>query len=386
MFSKNNPVVILIDRSGFYLFQSTLVNILKFAFTSDIVANMEVISKEQFFNLVSSFIDKSKIIQSIVIIILADAIIYEKDLSKVPQKAQPVGVNGIVPSSDQKISDLANKEQELKTEIQNFLQNIPFEDILAKVIKTETTTRLVAVNKDLIFSTTEPFIKKGFLIEAIVPAFLYGQTVNFVNGLTLDIARLVLRKQELLKVANLLTDQQQINISKDSDENGKEKEKKHKNLRQLILIGVFVVLLIILGVLLIGLGGEKKPLNNDERKSSVNTNNNVTPVPERSDLPIGSPSAIMEIEDVKIIIVQNSQTSAVSQLLKLGLEENGFKNISSENSTDTVPSKSSVLFSKNIPTDLRQNVILEINKMFPNVLVLESENSDSMITILIGQN
>lgn len=388
MFSKNNPVVLLLDRSGFTLYQATLVNIVKFAFTPDIVANLEIVNREQFLALVSSFIDKSRIYPSIIFVLLEDAIVYEKDLSKVSQKAQPVAVNTTPLSSNQKIMDFANRGQEFKTEIQNFLQNIPFEDILAKVIKTETITRLVAVNKDLIFSTTEPFIKKGFLIEAIVPAFLYGQTVNFVNGLTLDTARFVLRKQELLKVANLLTDQQETTISQAPYEDEKEKRKQSKkNLRQLILIGAFVVLLIILGIMFVGLGGEKKNLKNNETKPSINkVTLSPTPIAIKSDLPIGSSSAILSIENVEVIIVQNSRTLAASGLLKEGLEEAGFKNIISENSTDTAPAKSSVLFSKNIPTNMRQNVILEINKIFSNVLVLEDENSDSKITIIIGQS
>lgn len=389
MFSKNNPVVLLLDRSGFSLFQGTLVNILKFPFTADIVANSEVINKDQLFTLVSAFIDKNKIYPSIIIVLLADSIVYEKDLSKITPKTQPVAINNPIPNSNQKTLDLVNREQQLKTEIQNFLQNIPFEDILAKVIKTDTLVRLVAVNKDLIFSATDPFIKKGFLVEAIVPCFLYGQTVNFTNGLTPDVARLVLRRQELLKVANLLTDQEQINISQNAYENEKEKEKekKHKGTRKYILIAVFAVLLVILGILLIISGTQNKSLNNKIKNSSRNTviSPSITPISTKPDIPIGSSSAILNAEDVKITIVRNSQSETISGLLREGLIKIGFKNIASENSGEAVSAKSSVLFSKDIPTDIRQNAILEINKILPNVLVLESESSDSKITILVGK-
>lgn len=382
MFSKNNPVVLFLDRSGFTLYQSTLVNIIKFAFTPDIVANLEVINKDQFFALVSSFIDKNKIISSIIIVLLADSVIYEKDLSKIPQKIQPVTPNTVPSSSSQKILDLANKEQEFKTEIQNFLQNIPFEDILAKVIKIQTTTRLVAANKDLIFSTTDPFTKKGFLVEAVVPAFFYGQSANLANGLTSDIAQMVLRKQEILKIANLLTDQQETNISQSSLESVRDKEKQSKkNRRPLILIGVFVALLIILVIMFISLGGEKKT----EPTNVVFPT--ITSVPiEPTDSGNSSSSAALKIEDAIITIVRNSQSIEPSDALEEEFTKIGFKNIVSEDSTDTVPVKSSVSFSKDIPTKMRQNAILEINKIFPNALILESENSDSKIIIIIGQS
>ena len=392
MFSKNNPVVILIDRSGFTLYQGTLVNIIKFTFTPDIVANLEVISREQFFALVSSFIDKSKIIPSIIIVVLADAIVYEKDLSKVPQKTQPVGPNTASSSSSQKILDLANREQESKAEIQNFLQNIPFEDILAKIIKIQTTTRLVAVNKDLIFSTTEPFVKKGFLIEAIIPAFMYGPSANLANGLTLNIAQLILRKQEVLKIANLLVDQEQTIISQNPHETEKDKEersgKSKKNRRQLILIGIFVILFIILGIMFImSFGGEEKNLKNNETRPSVQI---ISPSPTTAstspDLPVGSSSAILGADDISITIIRNSQSLQASALLREGLIKIGFNNIVSEDSEDAVPARSSVLFSKDISTNIRQIAIAEINKIFPSALVLESENSDSEITVIVGQS
>ncbi|MEK7517629.1 MAG: hypothetical protein AAB583_03700 [Patescibacteria group bacterium] len=373
MFSKNNPVVLLLDRSGFSLFQGTLVNILKFPFTPDTVANLEVVNKDQLFTLISSFIDKNRIYPSIIIVVLADAVVYEKDFSKVAS------------SSNQKTLDFADKEQQ-QIEIQNFLQKVPFEEILAKVIKTEAMTRLVAANKDLIFSTTDPFAKKGFLVEAIVPAFLYGQNANFANGLTPDIARLVLKKQELLKVANLLIDQQETAISQGPDENEKGKEPK-RNLMPLILIAIFIVLLIVLGIMFVGLGGQEKSINNNEKKSSENrVIPSITPIPVKSDTSTGSSSATLNIENITITIIQNSQSIVIARLLKEALETMGFRNIISENSKGAIPVKSTVLFSKNIPTILRENAILEINEILPSALVLETENSESKITIILGQS
>ena len=141
-----------------------------------------------------------------------------------------------------------------ETEIQNFLANVPFEDVLAKVIKTDKLELLVAVNKDIISSIIDPFVKKGFILEAVVPCFLYGQNINITNGLTVDAVRTILRKPELLKAANLLTDHQEIRqpaeVSQTSSQNERGKEKKPQNIRQFILIGVFVVLIIVLVIVL----------------------------------------------------------------------------------------------------------------------------------------
>ncbi|MBI2028160.1 MAG: hypothetical protein HYT07_00990 [Candidatus Levybacteria bacterium] len=240
MFSKNNTIILLLDRSGFILFRDSLTNVLRFPFAPDIVANLDVVNKDQLTNLVISFIEKNKINPGIMVVLLSDATIYEKNISILPQKTQS-SVNGM------------NHNFNHEEEIQQYLQNIPFEDILARVIKTEKNSMLVAANKDLISSIINPFIKKGFVVEYVVPSFLYGQNLNITNGLTSDIARAVLRKTELLKVANLLIGQEHINIPQDSQRNGKDIEEKPKSIRQFILIGVFIFLAIVLVVMLLTL-------------------------------------------------------------------------------------------------------------------------------------
>ena len=388
MFSKNNPVVLFLDRTGFSVFQGTLVNIVKLPFSQEIVSNLEVINRDQLFALISSFIDKNRINSSILIVLLADSVVYEKDLSKILPKPQSLPANNANPLSNQKAIDFMNREQQIKTEIQNFLQNIPFEDILAKVIKTESLMKLVAVNKDLIFSTTDPFVKKGFLIESIVPCFLYGSTVTFTNGLTSDIARLVLRKPELLKIGNLLTDQEKVNAPQNAYENEKEeeKEKTDQSKRKYMLIAIFVVLLVILGILVIGNLTQNKSLNNNVKNIPKNTliSSSPTPISAKPDLPIGSASANLNMADVKIII-QNSQSESISGSLKEALAKIGFKNIITEDFQGAVPEKSSVIFSDDIPAEIRQNTILEINKLLPNILILEGGIPGSKITIIVGR-
>ena len=180
--------------------------------------------------------------------------------------------------------------------------------------------------------------------------------------------------------------------SMDGNISEKEKEersgKSKKNRRQLILISIFVILFIILGIMFImSFGGEEKNLKNNETRPSVQI---ISPSPTTAstspDLPVGSSSAILGADDISITIIRNSQSLQASALLREGLIKIGFNNIVSEDSEDAVPARSSVLFSKDISTNIRQIAIAEINKIFPSALVLESENSDSEITIIVGQS
>ena len=280
MLFKNHPIIIFIDRFGFSVYQDTLTNIPKFNFTPDLVVNLDVVNREQFASLIVTFIGVNKIVASSLAVILSDSVIYVKDLANPVQKTIP----------SQGLSIESNTDKENKDEIQNFLEDIPFEEVLAKVIKTGNVNRIVAVNKDLVMAIINTFVSKGSAIEAITPSFMYGQNANFTAGLTQNNVRVILENAETLRLGNLLTDQQQMipsqNLESERDLPPGAKsdlaggEKKPQNLRQYILVGVFVTLLVILAVVYLNLGASKTPPQNSKIKSSVENSINVpTTVP-----------------------------------------------------------------------------------------------------------
>lgn len=263
MFSRNHPIILFLDRSGFSIFQDTLPNIAKFNFTQDIVANLDVVNKEQFVNLIATFIQINKILPSSLALVMSDNIIYEKDLENALQKqtlsSEPLGLEA-----------QGSIDKEHKEEIQNFLEDIPFEEVLAKVIRTEQLNRIVAVNKDLVMTIADVFVNKGSTIEAIIPSFMYGSNVNFAAGLTQNNIQAILGESGILRTGNLLIDQQKINSLADLATGQKDPpagaesdsaggEKKPQNLRQYILIGIFVTLLVILAVVYLNLGVSQTP-------------------------------------------------------------------------------------------------------------------------------
>lgn len=239
MLSKNHPIILFLDRDGFSVFQDTQPSIKKFNFTSDSVANLDITNKEQLANLITAFIQTNKIIPSSFVIVLSDSVIYFKDLNP-PKKPN------VIPPAPNPASELS-QNNEPKKEIQNFLDDVPFEEVLAKVIKTDQLNFIVAANKDLVMAIADSFVNKGFIMEGILPSFLYGPVVNFTKGLTQDNIQAILGGSEVLRTGNLLTDQQ-LSSSQSFELEQKNKEKPTKNIRQYILIGVFVVLLVILGI------------------------------------------------------------------------------------------------------------------------------------------
>lgn len=383
MFSKNNPIVLFLERNGFSLYQSSLTSILKFAFPPETVVNLDVINREQLINLIYSFIKTNKIIPSNLIIVILESIVYEKDLAN--NTSPTAGENFQL--SREAVQSVSAKEQQEK-EIQNFLENIPFEELFAKIVKLGETERLIAVNKDLAESIMEPFRKIGCIVEAIIPSFMYGKSVDFASGLTREASILVLRRPDIIKIGNLLTNQHVLNTQQHLESPTiKQTEKKPKNIKLYIMIGVFVIVLIILAIVYFALGNTSGP-----SKKSTNPNlapkvsSSITPTLSISPSSVSSSEATLSMESISVKIVQSDATEETVSTLVDGLKDLGFKNITTTATLDSIPARSSVSFSKNIPDDMRQNAVLEINNILPGILILESGSSDSTITILIGQS
>lgn len=387
MLSKSHPIILFIDRFGFSVYQDTLTNIPKFNFTPDLVSNFDVVNKEQFVSLIATFIQINKIVGSSLAVILSDDVIYIKDLASPAQK----------PPSAQVLKENQDVDRENKDEVQSFLENIPFEDVLAKVIKTGNINRVVAVNKDLVMAIINAFENKGATIEAIVPSFIFGQNANFTAGLTSSNLRIILEDVETLKLGNLLTNQEKIipfqNIESELISPPANGTKKPRNLRQYILIGAFVVLLVILAIVYLNSRIPPSPSPNPKVKNtSVGTTiaPTITPTAVLTAMPTSAQTLIttapVDIKNIKVKITQGSQTDRKADLVKNELLGLGFTDITNEVSEISTPEKSSVAFSQNIPADLRNTIITEIRKTLPDASILESQDVDFTINILVGKS
>lgn len=355
-FSKNHPIILFIDRNGFNLFQDVQQNILRFNFTSDIVRDLDVVNEGQFANFIASFIQVNKVIPSSLALILSDSVIYSKDFSL----------------------------SETQEKIQNFLENIPFEEVLAKAIKTDQQLRAVAVNRNLVMTIADAFIKEGSVLEMVIPSFVYGPAANFASGLTQDNLRIVLGNSEITRTGNLLMDQQRVVFPQNFEAEEKRafarREKESPNFKQYALIGIFIVLLVILLIVYLKSG------------TSASGTVGIGSLPEKTSTSIATPTfsqvetaaAPLDVNGMAINIIRGMEQGDVAGNLSNELTQKGFENTMNE-SSNTSAEKSSIMFSQNIPTGVRNNVVTIVKKILPDLSVLENKNSDSQITILIGK-
>jgi hypothetical protein len=371
MMLKAHPVIICIDRSGFSLYQDTLPDVARFHFTQDIVMHSDVLNKEQLSGLISTFIQLNKIVGSSTIIVLSDDIIYVKDF---PIQQKPPS-QGQAPNQKQEpIDDKIPQE-----EVQKFLEIVPFEEVLAKVIKTVNVNRIVAVNSDLVTTVAEAFTSKGSSLEAIIPAFMYGQ--NFSAGLNRNNPKVVFEGGEIIKSGNLLTNQEKINPAQTFmgdlklTEAHEEKKTKGLHMREYILIGVFVLLLVVLGIVAYFSFAPTPTV----KKYTV------TPARKKVTKQIPSPTpAPVDIDSINITITSSRGDQKAADL-QSALLDMGIKNVEKNVSSTSSPAKTSVTFSRNIPSKIRSTIISEIEEIFPEVSIIEGEASGSAVAIIVGK-
>lgn len=366
MLSKNHPIILFIDRNGFGIYQDVLPNIPRFNFTPDLVANLDVTNKDQFTALIATFIQINKMVPGGLVVVLSDDVIYIKDLAVQSQKPA-------LPSEDH------------KDEVQNFLEDVPFEDVLAKVIKLGQASRVVAVNKDLVMAIINTFVSKGSIAEVVVPGFMYGQSVNFTAGLTPENIKVILENAEVLKSSNMLTDQEKVAPSQGLESELKNfpanKTKKITNRRQYVLVGIFILLLIILGIVYFTMG-----VSQDSPKNLKVKNVSTASLVQSSPTPVSEPTTTLtDVKAVSITISHGTISSATANNLKMIFSNMGLQNVADNTSETSVPEKSSVIFSQKIPADLRNTIIVEVRKILPQISILESQDSDFTVNIVLGK-
>ena len=219
------PGVIYLDRQRLDFFGSNMVtNIVHLDFPINVIKDLEVAEKDELSIIIKAFIEFYKIIPSSVVLVLSPNIYFENNLP-------------------------LSQENPPEAEIQNFLDNIPFENIESKVFREQSQAKIIATNKDLCEEIKNAFEKQGFIVEAVIPEFVLGKYIPFKNSMDLETCRLILEKFDSFKPENLLTKQVLLPSEQTTPEDFRTKSKN--NLKLIILIVIFLSLFGVLSYMLI---------------------------------------------------------------------------------------------------------------------------------------
>lgn len=197
-----------------------LIDLSIITLTSEIIQDLEIISQSALERVIENWLKQSQIEPKTLAICFVEENYFYQDLTD--------GTRG---SED--------------PQVKSFLENIPFNHIIAKIFPLQKGSRIAAINKSLLKPLITVLEKCGFTVLAATPAFAMG--VNADNPFSKEIAKKSLQNQDIFKVYNFLSAEEiEAKLAKEKSFLSVEINKKLIIMIAflLLLVGILVVLLI----------------------------------------------------------------------------------------------------------------------------------------------
>ena len=208
--SQKQAAILYIEPNRIFFYESTS-GLLQLDLNPEIISDLEVINKENFYNLFKTFIESNGILPATTVVLISPSVSFEKDF---------------VPN------------EKLEADIQSFLESVPFENIVSRAIKMDKKTKVVSVNRDIIELIQEGLDRQKFQLAAAVPLSVLQETIPELSS-NIDL-KVILAKVDAIKQYSLLVEEEKRETLT------AKKENPFKNKRLLILFGIFGLLLLIL--------------------------------------------------------------------------------------------------------------------------------------------
>lgn len=219
--------IIYLNKNGLALYDDKTKRIFQLNFKPEIVKDLEIVNLDQLRLHIKSLIDSNKIAPTPLIMIVSHNMFFEKDFPPLTKEQQVI-------------------------ETQKFLDNIPFEVIVSKAIGNENTYKIIAANGYFIEEVRKAFEALGFNINIGLPSIAFGNIGEELNEATIKI---IFSKYPALKQYNLLKEESKINSllsQKEPEAELQDEKNSGKNKKKnLIAIGVFVLLIVILSIIVL---------------------------------------------------------------------------------------------------------------------------------------
>lgn len=217
MFGQKNWIVILLNSNTLQMIAHNETVVTTFPLPSTIISNMEVINKDALYQLVTDWIKQRTYVNSEIIWLLGNELCFEH----------------VITSTD---------PDKIDSEIVQFLDTVPFEEVMSKTYTAGPVRQLTAVNKILISAFIQAFSLHGYNTRVVVPVRL----VSTSDVLTLDLAKLAYKKENELDKNSLFAITPASPVVTQSNPTVTEKPKSQLPL----LLTVFLILLAILGIVI----------------------------------------------------------------------------------------------------------------------------------------
>lgn len=213
--NKRQKGFFYITRNSIVVCDEALSAPLVFPFDRNVVADFEMINKDDFAKQFVAFLQQNKVVPGVMSIVLGEDAFFEKEVP---------------------MMERTKKDEVIKL----FIESVPFEHVATGSFTTKTGSILIATNKDFFNAIIEITAKLGFIVQYVIPAYYFDKKITTVDQLT---ARYILDKVPSLRQASLLGVVEEKHIEPAATEVMTTKKEKNK---LPILIAIFLILTLIL--------------------------------------------------------------------------------------------------------------------------------------------
>lgn len=272
-FAKKQTAVVYIDTDKASFYTGKTGEIIKLDFPPNVISDLDLVSEEKLTELIDSFCKTNNLegIKYETILVFSIGSVFEKDFTD------------------------ENKEE--NTQIQQFIDIVPFEDILTKTYKLNKKTKVVVVNKVLYEALRRVLQKKNFSISLALPySVLQEVNTELTNSVNLAF---IAGKMDSYKQYNLIDYE-----NNNSSDKTKTSDSKKQNKRVYILVGIFIVLLIVLGAVIISTLSPQPGL---KKRTQVLPTLTPTPTIQKENTKLASPAASFSASSSSTVIPTISQ-------------------------------------------------------------------------------
>lgn len=383
MTGKTGVIYLLKDRFQFY--SPFLRQVVELKFTPQMVLDLDVLNPELLEEQIKVFVTNGKIPPSSLIIVLSDNAYFVKDftLSQKPVQPQKPGQ----PPQPQLKASL----DDLKPEVDQFVEHVPYENVVSKTFPLKTGLRVCAVNQDLFATVQRGFEKMNFTVEAVFPGMVLGAGLSAKPVMDSVLANTALQKASALKQYDLKSQEafsptpkkeEQVDEVQEALENSKEPPKTDKK-RLAVMLGVLGILLVVL--VIVTIQSMQPPPRASQQPALANQPTVMPPMATATLVQVTEAVQPEQLQNISIQIISSTETNATAQTLRTALNTYKFKAVTLQNQSSVVSASTVVSFPSTVPQAVRNRILDEVRKVKSAITVQEHEQGANDIRIIVGK-
>jgi len=219
--SKKPTGVFYIDGNKAFYFEQAISSPISLEIPVDTISNFELLNKKKLVVLIQSFIKNNKLIPRNIVILLSVGATFDKEFP-----------HGSI---------------EIQKNIQEFLELVPYEELLQRKLISSGKTRVIATNKEICEAIKSTFIASGFLVSGIYPLSLSLEIIPQLKT-NLDLSLFVNKISDLkgINLQPVVEASYSANIGVSSSSSIPLEKDKPNRTRLFALVGLFAFLIIVL--------------------------------------------------------------------------------------------------------------------------------------------